>query len=395
MKKSSAYIPVLAAALLCAVSCVYPFNPEIPSGAGGMLVIEGDILIGEISPVSVTYTAPLSNTHVRLDPVSADVWVEDDRGGIYEVRDVEEGVYNVDMTGADPSLQYRLHVINKDNSKEYVSAFGRCCSEPVIDSLSYIIDEERGKLNIALSMHARDESYFRWSYVEDWEYHAYFNASIKYIPPEMSTNFWGPPQPMGPGSIEPMFPESTYYCWGHHDSDAIMIFSTEKQNDDRFVDLEFLPIARDDRKISSVYHIEVRLEPLTRDAYLYWDNMRTNSAFSADLFTPTPSDMVGNISCVQDGSEQVLGFINVARRAKKRLYVDNAETRFYRKIEKFDDPVELSQGEWYHYYSNGYLPYYTEIPGNYSTTYWALRRCVDCTVMGGTVKRPSWWLKDE
>lgn len=398
MKKYLIHIMFMIAASACLASCVYPFNPEMPDGQTGIVVIEGDILIGEVSPVMVTYSGSLAKFGSIPKNIDAQVWVEDSRGAVYNSGLVdEEGVHYVDMTDADPSLEYCLHVINLENSKEYVSRFERCCGTPVIDSLSYIPDEARNKLNIALSMHAKGESYFRWSYVEDWEYHAYYHALLKYIPPE-TRYVWGQPNHVGNGQIVPFdYPENTYYCWNHDESDQIMIFSTEKQTEDRFVDLEFHQIDRNDRRISYIYHIEVNLEPMTKDAYQYWANIKQNSDYSGSLFAPTPSEMMGNIKCVQDESEQVLGFINVAQRAQSKLYVHNGEAKFYKDPDlHVPETIQPSMNDWYDRYTNGFLPYYTDTPGAYSSAYWSEARCLDCRLLGGNKNRPDWWItKDE
>lgn len=398
MKQLLTHIMAMVAAAVCIVSCVYPFNPEMPDGQAGIIVIEGDILIGEMSPVIVTYSGSIDKFMSNPDPVIATVWVEDSRGSVYGTdHQDDKGVQYVDMTDADPSCEYRLHVVDLSTSKEYVSRFERCCKAPVIDSLSYIPDEERNRLNIALSMHAKDESYFRWTYVEDWEYRSYYRAQLKYIPPEINY-VWGRPNHYGNGQVVDFkYPENTYYCWNHAESDEIMIFSTEKQTDDRFVDLEFHPISRYDLRISYIYHIEVNLEPLSRDAYQYWANIKQNSDYNGSLFAPTPSEMMGNIKCVQNESEQVLGFINVAQRAQNKLYVYNGEARFYKDPDAhIPETFQPAGSEWFDLYNNGFLPYYTEMPGAYTSAYWSEARCLDCRLLGGNKNRPDWWVtKDE
>ena len=200
-------------------------------------------------------------------------------------------------------------------------------------------------------------------------------------------------------SVEPMEPsESTYACYGHEVSTQIMTFSTEKQSDDRFVDLEFRPIDRSDRRISYLYRIVVNLEPLTKNAYQYWENVKANSDYNGNLFSPNPSELIGNIRCIDDPDVMVLGFINVARRATKEMVVDYSEHSFYKSPDVYEEQVEVSRSSWDSYYKDGFLPItYGEIPGDLSTTYWAPARCVDCLRMGksggknATRTRPEGW----
>ena len=280
---------ITAAAVLClaflAASCIYPFTPE-PEDGSGTLVIEGDIFLGEYTTVALSYAAPVDNPYGVTYPSSGEVWVEDDAGTVFRGislgsgSDSDAATFQVDTRDADPSRNYRLHVKAGSGGREYVSSWERACSAPVIDSLSYNLDFDRSRFNVALSMHSGSESFFKWSYVEDWEFHAMYRAELKAV--LKTSSYWRQQV-----SVEPMEPsESTYACYGHEVSTQIMTFSTEKQSDDRFVDLEFRPIDRSDRRISYLYRIVVNLEPLTKNAYQYWENVKANSDYNGNLFSP-------------------------------------------------------------------------------------------------------------
>ena len=383
-------LSVIASVLASASSCVYPFEAEL-EGDSGTFVIEGDIIIGNVMPVSLSYTASVSTPKAVEYPENASVWVEDDRGGRYDGRFVSKGLYSVDMTEADPGLNYRLMVTNGDTGLEYASAWEKVCKAPQIDSLSYIVNEGKDRLDIALSMHSEGESYFRWKYREDWEFHTIYRAYVKYIPPS------GYGSITNPGTVEDfVYPENNYYCWKHEDSKEIMTFSTESQTEDRFVDLAFHSIPRTDRRISMLYHIEVELEPVSKDAYLYWENMKRNSEYNGNLFSPNPSEMLGNIRCLNDTTDVVFGYINVAQVDTESLFFNNSELMFYKnKDNSQDEPLELSGSrEWFSMYKSGLLPYDYKSVSDRNTTLWAPASQVDCTCMGGTKQKPSYWPND-
>lgn len=377
---------LITALALMAFSCIYPFTPDSEDGSGA-LVIEGDILIGKETVVTVSRTAPVSKPDASMAPPSGKVWVENDAGTVFNgVEDPKTpGRYTVDTRNADTSPNYCLHFLDQESGKEYVSAWERVCSAPVIDSLSYNLDYKKAKLNIALSMHALKESYFKWSYVEDWEYHSLYYAQIKYIP---STN----------QIVQRDYYDNISFCYQHATSTQIMTFSTENQTDDRFVDLEFLPIPQDDRRISYLYKIVVDLEPLSKDAYLYWENIKNNSEYNGNLFAPNPSELVGNIRCLQEPDEMVMGYVNVAEIARKHLVINHIKANFYKSSESPSDTesLQLTKDQYATYYKEGFLPYnYYMFPGNVNETYWAHARCVDCKLLGGTYERPEGWPPDE
>ena len=403
MKKIITAVSILCLAMMAA-SCIYPFTPESEDGSGS-LVVEGDILIGEFTTVSLSYAAPIGKALEQAFPRSSVVWVEDDAGNEYngsyaEHQTSDKVTFKVDTRYADPSRSYRLCLRVADEGRDYASSWERVCSEPVIDSVSYIVDRERQRVNVALSMHSGSESYFKWDYVEDWEYHALYNAVLKLDVD--TTYYWNTSHISVNLRAMDYDKENLYYCYGHNVSKNIMVFSTEKQTDDRFVDLEFRTIKRDDLKLSYLYRIKVMLEPLSRDAYDYWENIKANSDYTGDLFAPNPSEVVGNIRCVQDPDVFVLGYVNVAQRARKELVIDAAELRYFKGHDTFADAELVTSTMWKDYFTDGYLPYTWYVPNDLSQTYWLPARCVDCMrrsdtyIKGVTRNKPDDWPpKDE
>ena len=382
----------MAVTALLAASCVFPFEAETVDGSGS-LVVEGDILIGEVTKVALGLTYPVGGSPETV--CRGTVWIEDDAGKEYYADkwydQNQKTMYEIDTRDADPSRQYRLHVdaVGVKGGHDYESSWQSASLAPEIDSLSYLKDPERSRFNITLSMHSEKGSFFKWTYIEDWEYHSDYRATYIYHPPQ--TGWWGT---NGYGTMEELVPpDNIYYCYGHEESSEILTFSTEKQTDDRFVDLEFRKIPRDDIRISFYYRIKVFLEALDKEAYTYWENMKTNSEYNGNLFAPTPSEMVGNIRCAQDPDELVIGYISAAQRAKKTLFLDAADIQYYKRNEPYQEPVLLeSPLDWYQYYSRErFLPYSSVVPHDTSQTYWAPARCVDCRERGGTLTKPDDW----
>lgn len=381
---------LLLAALFCAVSCVYPFEIET-EGEGGARVIQGDILIGEYSTVRISESGPVSMP-LSVEPVHADVSIVDDRGIAYTPQKFNSDGYIIDTRNADPDRLYKLRVETYDN-KTYESPLQPVNKPAVIDSLSYIIDKERNWMDIAISVHSGNNSYFKWSFVEDWEYRALMEAKYIYIPPGITGFAFGYPTTDGPGTIVRATPENqTYRCWSHNESKNIMLFSTENQTDDRFVDLDFFTISRFDRRISYIYRIAVQVETLTKDAYKYWETVMNNSDFTGSLFSPNPSEVLGNITCLEDPSEMVYGYISVAQRSSSTLYVLDSVTGFFDDKEGYN--TERKQvSDWFSAYRYEALrPYDGSDPWNLYSIEWVNKKCVDCTVFGGSnTRRPADW----
>ena len=96
MKKRQLLILMLMA--LMTGACIYDFNAEVP-GTEGIVVIEGDILIGDYTRVRVTTSMPLTgNDPART--LASTVTVEASDGTRYTGRNGS----SIDTRFADPGL---------------------------------------------------------------------------------------------------------------------------------------------------------------------------------------------------------------------------------------------------------------------------------------------------
>lgn len=390
MKKTISRLLAMAAAIICAVSCVYPFSIDTKSETGKM-VIEGDILIGGYTTVKATYSRALEDYAEEAPKADANVWIEDDHGSVYKPEEETEDGYVIDTRNLSPDRRYRL-VVDCTSSKKYMSEWLDVQPVAEIDSLSYIPDEPDGTMNVAISMHSTGGKYYKWNYVEDWEYHSYYFAGYKYLPAVINTPSWNG----GFGIVQAYdYGDNVYNCWQHNESADIMTFTTDNQTEDRFVDLEFYKISQNDLRLSTLYRIVVYLEPLSEDAYQYWENVKNNSEYNGSLFAPNPSEVTGNIKCVSDTTEFVFGFINAAQVSIDSLYIDQSKTNFYKyKAEDGLDltTVDIRKIEWRNYYETGWLPVTIPDPRqDPENVTWARKRCVDCRLYGGTKNKPAGW----
>ena len=138
-------ILVLAIAALVAFGCVYEFEPDIRTDDAKGLVVEGDILIGDVSSFTLSSIEPLSGDNVA--PVRGWVWIEDDAGGEYypESSDASDS-FSIDMTKASAGRKYRLRIRLATpvagNSTFYSSEWKEVQKAPVIDDLSFTCSDD-------------------------------------------------------------------------------------------------------------------------------------------------------------------------------------------------------------------------------------------------------------
>lgn len=385
MKRKNILMTLLA--LLPLVSCVYPFSIETPEGSGSM-VIDGDILIGGISGISVSVSQPLAGENVYHVP-QCQVWVEAEDGKTYHGISTDNALYHVDLMNADPGVRHKLCVKNSSSGKQYESDWCEVTAAPTVERLSHRLAEDNETVELGISAHGNGkESHYRWTYTETWEYHSFYEAKFYYVPPTAKSS----------GYIANFTDrENIYYCWTSRPSSDIMIFDTSLQSENRFEDLDFLSIPCGDNRLSVLYHIEVYVEAINEDSYRYWNNIRTNSGSSGDLLSPMPSSMRGNIHCIGNPDENVIGYVNAAYVASAEMWIDNDKTGYYLvDRSSVDLPEAIAAEDWYSAYMyKNMRPVDLEvnITGGEDVT-WAAANCVDCRLSGGTKEKPSYWPND-
>lgn len=389
---------ILAAMLLAAAACIYPYEVDISQEGEYPLVIEGDIHLGGKTTLALSHVWPFNTQDYEFPSIRAQGYIEGEDGTRVTGTPNMEIPYMsssyrfnrfelVFDTSKLPEQRYRLHFETLSEQGEvlnvYESEWLEPCPAPTIEGLSYSRHEDFKELWIGLSMRCHGAHYFRWTFSETWEYHSDINTILMYDPSiRQVTTYPGP---------------NLYYCWRSQDSPQINIFSTAYQTEDRFEDLSFHTIPLSDKRLQVMYRITVRLEALSENAYNYWYNMQQNTNGQGSIFAPTPSEMASNVHCISNPSIQVMGYLNAATQAEAEMYYDNSKNRFYepeRPFERADTMIVNRPAYSEEWYRRGYLPFeavYEDLSETPSHYMWTPAICIDCRRQGGTKTVPEGW----
>ncbi len=157
-------------------------------------------------------------------------------------------------------------------------------------------------------------------------------------------------------------------------------------------------------KIETKYSILLKQYALTKDAYLYWQNLQKNTEQLGSVFDAQPSTTSGNIHNAADPTEPVIGFISATNVKSKRVFISNdalppswqpaypydcnADSTFVnrngqKEVALFLVPIGSATIPIYAFY---FPPGSNVIYGYLSSTI----ACTDCTIRG-TVKQPVFW----
>jgi|WetSurMetagenome_2_1015567.scaffolds.fasta_scaffold04031_6 hypothetical protein len=368
---------------LIAAGCVEKFTPDLHT-TRYYLVVNGLITDQpEICKVKLFWS--ITPGEIESVPVSGcDVAVYDDLGHVFQFAESEEpGTYCSDTATFRGIVgrTYTLHIETNNaasNHYTYESEPVEMRAVPGIDSIYFEKETIRAATQysgaqegcrIYLDTHdpAGTCRYYRWDFTETW----------KILVPWVSV--------------------VNKRCWVAENSQAINIKSTSVLSQDRITRQPVTFITNQTDRLAERYSILVNQYSLSDREFEFWDKLRNVTQNTGGLYGTIPYSTPSNMICLEEPSEQVLGYFSVSAKTSKRIYVQ----------ETFKGLVNL--------YRNCpadtfYLPDASMIP-NINTTRWILyechgscgnveittneHSCADCTVRGTLVKPDFWYDPEE
>ena len=399
MNYRSFFSPVLGMVALLLIGCVEEYTLDTNSTTESDIVIQGRILSGDKSIIYVTRTQPLNSKENTESILNAQITIIGQNGYKSELAEfnIEKDCYIIDTEDLQDNTLYALQV--EVENETYQSEFLSLLATPEIDNINY--KERNDGISIHVSTHNDNDAsrYYMWSYEEDWEFHAALNIlGLPGIPVFNKKTY---PDLVPGGSKNPYL-----YCWKHAESSNIFIYSTEQLDENTVKDIELIRIPVDDIRISYIYSILVKQWSLNEKAFNYYRTLEKMTEESSGLFTPMPSEIKGNITCISSPSKKAHGFVLASAITTKRVFI--YENQFEQIHSEYDyeciwKTPDDSRPTWYFDWvqaiqGNGAIAITTDgdLLGKdylYNTLY--SRECVDCReVEGSTKKRPDFWPND-
>jgi hypothetical protein len=363
-------IPALI--LLAFTSRIRSFIPPSQGDETSLLVVEGTITPGAPIFFYLSRTKSLLDTVGTVPEENATIQIEAVSGEVYPLLAIGRGMYS--LPDLIPVGGYRLRIFT-NSAGEYLSDFVDTKISPPIDSVNW---KEDGTISISVSTHDHNANtrFYRWQYEETSEYHAVYDSNIDFINGELLF-------------IEPE--KMRFACYKEFHSNAVLIGTSGTLGQDLISSFPLAQIPNDNSKISFRYSMLVKQFALTAEAYQYWQIVKQNSEQTGNLFDPQPAQLYGNIHCVSNPGEPVIGFLTASTVSEKRIFIRQSELNVINYPdtdfcdEEFIDPANASE-----YLSDGtYMPAYYRMSDGFLAI--APRDCVDCRLAGGTTMRPSFW----
>ncbi|MDO1450369.1 DUF4249 domain-containing protein [Rhodocytophaga aerolata] len=290
--------------LLFISSCVEEYLPPPIEAPEGLLVIDGYLNSGqEASTIVLSRTQNLADTVNPIAETGARVIVQSEQQESYQFMETGNGVYTLPAINVVSGQKYRLQILTA-SGQEYESEYVAVKATPAIDSISWKV--ENGGLQLYANTHDEQNNtwYYRWRFEETWQYTSAFESTMDFVNRQLV-----------PRS------EDIYRCWRTEPSTNIIIGSSTRLTRDVIQEfpLQFLP--SDSEKLGIRYSILVRQYALSKESYEYLQKLEKNTENLGTLFDPQPSQLTGNLRCVSDPAEIVIGYFDVLAEQQQRIFI--------------------------------------------------------------------------
>ena len=375
------------------ISCRSRFDSPASQKNLDYLVVDGFLNNSADSTIiHLSHTTPLIDDYYidRVGELNAHLTIEDESGNIVYtfVPANNNGSYAVPGMSLDVNKKYRLR-INTIEGNQYLSDDIQVKTNPAIDSVSW--SRTDNGLTIYANTHdpLNNSKYYRWEYIETWDYSMYYLSELNYL--ESSNSF------------ESRDPDDLInHCWKTVHSKEILLASSDKLSQDIISQkpIRFIPL--NSFELTHIYSILVQQYTLTTDAFEYYQLLKKISEETGSVFDSQPARLVGNIHCLTNQNEIVIGYMTATNLQSKRIFISNNEVAPWME-NVYCEPIHLAPPDSFKYYfsterPDGQTPpRYTPVSGVYNAygELTAVRAgipfCTDCFRRGGTNVKPDFW----
>ncbi len=359
--------------------CKVPYDPPIKSSGANYLVVEGYINSNGVPTdikLSRTRSITWGDTASYINETGAHVEIEDNKNNTYPLYETGGGNYS-GTYNLNTSNKYRLHITTNDH-KEYLSEFVDCKVSPPIDNVGWKFDGSSVQVFVNTHDPSNLTKFYRWDYIETWEFHSEYNSVLKYNPDS---------------TISPrIIPVNV--CYQTHKSNNIAVSSSEKLAEDVIHEAPITLIPDHDKRLSVLYSTLVTQYALDSNAYNYWNAMKGNTENVGSIFGTQPNQVKGNIHCVSDNTETVIGYIGAGSTQQARIFISNSSMPADWNQKGNCDYIEVPPNKdslGLYFGVQGFVPIIAHLDGIIVLGYYGSEGpCVDCTLNGSPVK-PSFW----
>ncbi len=375
--------PVSGLILLCffifLTGCIVRFTPETEEEKE-LLVVEG-LITDQQGPntIKLSKSLPFGKKSEAKPLTGCLVSLKDDLGNFYSLSEKASGTYvtNSSTFRGQAGRIYTLRISSNNGTKiiNYESSPVEMKPVPPIDSIYYektVIKEGYENYfgidgcNIYLDTHDPENKckYYRWDFNETWV-------------------------------LRLLFPVENIKCWVSDTSNKINFKSTAAFDESRIIRHPVTSISNLTDRLKTKYSISVNQYSLNEDEYVYWEKLQNITDQVGGLYDVIPASVPGNVYCIDNPGEKVLGYFSVSARSSKRIFIKD---NFSGIVNLYPDcPIDTVYGDVEIWGLDVSVWVLSDNPPSFGSPRRRIltdkRGCADCTVRGTNVK-PEFWIGD-
>jgi hypothetical protein len=318
-------------------ACVEPLELDEYGSYKSQLVVDGAIT-DQPGPYTVSlYLSAPANTDLDLPSKvgGAIVTLYDDQGTHEQLEEISPGKYQTSAAGIRGTIGRKYHLTITINDKEYVSSSQEMLPAGTITDLFGEFEENvinHGDLTkpqdvIRIYFNAAGEdgypNLFRWRWSAIYEVKTF---------PELRVRFEG----NSPFPIPDPFPCSGYVydgmlrmerpctccnCWVDEFGNNALVSNNQFLTNDTFNKVLLTTLPYTFERFSRKYYLKMEQISVNEDIYAFWKLVQSQQEGVGNIFQPNSIKIKGNISCVTDPGESVLGIFSVSAVTEKSFFI--------------------------------------------------------------------------
>lgn len=351
-------------------SCIEPYYLPQSAANQDFLVVDGSLDIGAgTSRVVLARTQYLADPGLPTFELGAQVTVETEEDQSFPLPESQDGLYAASGLSLDYGKNYRLRIRTR-SGREYFSDFVSASITPAIDSITWHVERDGVVVKVNTHDPQNNTWHYRLEYEETYEYIA--DAYSSYVVVD--------------GEVKERQPEDMLdKCYKTDVSRKILTGSTIRLSQDVVRDFPLVFHPGRSLQMGWKYSILVRQYAISQEEFTFWQMLQKNTESVGTLFDAQPSQVTGNMHCLQIPDEPVIGLFRAYSVQEKRKFIRSSELSRYGfrppytfcKIDTlFGAIADLSSG-------NMIL--------NYRPTTYTSTACADCRSKGGTTVKTDFW----
>ena len=371
---------VILSILFFSLACKKPFIHDGITESPSLLVVEGVINTAGQTTIYLSRTLKLADKLKASSEIKAKVQVEGQNNTVFPLTETAAGTYSAPQMNLNPNQQYRLR-IKTASGKEYLSDLMTVRTTPAIDSVNWEKTTEGVKIYVNAHDSKNNTKYYQWDYQETWEI-----RSSAY-----SENIYKNGVMVARDQNEML---ALFTCYVTEKSTGLLIASTAKLSSDVVHRFPLVTFQNRAEKLDVRYSILTKQYAIGQEAFEYLSIMKRNSEQQGSIFDIQPSEINGNIKCISNPNEMVIGFMTISGIMEKRIFINYTQVpgwNFNMNCGTLTVPNRKDSLDAY-FKDGKNLVTISNLgaSGKIETYNGSTANCLDCRLKGSSIK-PAFW----